>query len=463
LPTQLHHILDACPWLDQERLEVCVVGSQALAEACRREGVPGPEVKLDLDLAWRLDVAEGKQLFAEHGIEVTTTPNTEARGTLGAKISDTRVEITSFRGSGSTRDERIANDACLRDMTIGAVYWHLASDAIVDPLEGLDDWRAARIRACGSARERILEHPGRALRYLRKAVQFGFAIEPATRKAVRELGPEIAAGIPHEVLSEEIRRVLLTCSSPGVFFQMCEEERLLERLLPEIAPMFDGRPAGRTRHHPEVSQSLHVILCLAAAARVAERNQMSGNERVHLQLAVLCHDLGKGKTEPEDLPSHPGHEGGGVSLVHDLFERLPGLGGKRTRRLCATGAETHLLLADLRRYRFGTIVELFERCLFAVRDDFDNLARVVRCDREGRLTPAQLSLPTPPGAADRTEDFDAFEVRIRRDLHEVDAILRTVSGEESQRRFPDDPARLRADLHERRCVALRKSGFLRAQ
>jgi len=459
---QLHEILDVCPWLDQERLEVCIVGSQALAEACRREGIAGPEVRLDLDLAWRLGVAEGRELLAEHGIEVATTTGSEARGTLGARIAGTRIEITSFRGGGDTRDERIANDANLRDMTIGAVYWHLSSDAILDPLDGIRDWLDARIRACGDARERIREHPVRALRYLRKAVQFGFALESATRRAIRALADEITGRISPEVLAEEIRRVMVTCSSPGVFFQMCQEEQLLARLLPEVAPMFDGRPAGRTQHHPEISQALHVILVLAAAARLAQRNAMDANERVHLLLAALCHDLGKGKTKTADLPSHPGHEGSGVAVVHELFDRLPGLGGKRTRRLCAAAAETHLLVTDLRRYRTGTIVDLFESCLFAMRDDLDNVARVARCDREGRLPRAELSLPTRgDGDTDRTAAFDEFEARVRHDLHEIDTILRSVSGEESRRRFPDDPARLRADLHQRRCVALRRSKFLR--
>jgi tRNA nucleotidyltransferase (CCA-adding enzyme) len=42
-------------------------------------------------------------------------------------------------------------------------------------------------------------------------------------------------------------------------------------------------------------------------------------------IAVLCHDLGKGYTKPEDLPNHHGHEQQGLAHVDRLLARWPGL------------------------------------------------------------------------------------------------------------------------------------------
>jgi tRNA nucleotidyltransferase (CCA-adding enzyme) len=408
----------------------------------------------DLDLSWRLDAEAGRAFLAERGVGAGGTDHALARGTLGVSLGGTRVEITAFRAGGDTAAARIAQDAAHREMTIGAVYWRLVDDTIPDPMGGVADWEAGLIRACGSAEERIGEHEIRAVRYLRRAAALGFRVDPGTRRAIRRTAAATAAAVMPEALAEEIRRVLLGCPSPGAFFVLAHEEGLLAPLLPELAPLSDGRPAGRLEHHPEISQALHMVLSLRTAARLAERDGMADAPRLALLLAVLCHDLGKGVTPLPELPSHFGHDVRGAKLVDPLFKRLPGLGDARVRRLCRAASRTHLVLDKLRELRPGTVVDLWQDELQRCRDDLPLLVRVVRCDDEGRLQRADIGLP--PRAGEPAGDLDAFEASLLRDLEALDACLRAVSGEEAARLYPGEPDRIRATLHEARCRALRR-------
>ena len=72
-------------WLTAPELGTCIVGSQALAIACREAKLNGPDPS-DLDLSWALDHEAGTALLHRHGVFVPTTPGSQERGTLAAKI-----------------------------------------------------------------------------------------------------------------------------------------------------------------------------------------------------------------------------------------------------------------------------------------------------------------------------------------------------------------------------------------
>lgn len=448
-------VLDELPFAREPEFEVCIVGTTALAEACVRCGQSRRPAARDIDLAWRPEGDEALAILARYGFSASQTSGSEARGTLGIRSAKWRFELTSFRGGGDSPSARIRNDALGRDMTIGAVLWRLHDDTIHDPQGGVGDWQRGILRACGNAVERIEEHPVRILRYLRRAAELGFTVEEATRSALRTRGAAAIAHILPEAAAEELRRVLAGVS-PGLFFAFAYEERLLSALAPELEPLFDGRPAGRLRWHPEQSQGLHTILTLKIAAALADRSRLAEAARRRLILGVLCHDLGKGLTERHKMPSHPGHDAAGVPLVSSLLDRFPSLADRRARRFCEVVARNHLTLAQLRHLRAGTLVELWERDLAPMREDFPLLAAAVRADREGRLPPDLIGLPTRPGA-----DFDggALERRVVRDLEALDAILREVRGDEAVARHPRDPVKLRAMLHEMRSRAIHAAGF----
>lgn len=430
-------ILAVAPWLTAADLGTCVVGSAALAEACARAGVPGP-ASHDLDLAWALDPAAGEALLRERGVFEPTTEANRARGTLALRLGAKRVEITSFR-AGDPRApmaERIAADLCARDMSVGALAWWLAEDRILDPLRGLEHWRERRIVAAGDPAERIREHPVRHLRYYRRAHEWGFTVDPAIRRVTPD--PRVLARIPGEALAAELRFGLLRAASPGRFLLEVHEVGLLPHLLPELAPQFDGRPAGPIRHHPEVSQAQHLVLALEWAVRRVR--DLPEADRLAVLLAVLMHDLGKSATTPAEWPSHRGHEREGVKLLHTLLARVPSLADTQTVRLCEAVCELHLLARQPEALRPGTQVDLYEEWLRrGLRDDLFALA--LGADVGGRLG--------------REAEGDALVAHVRAFLARLRARCESVDAAALRAQCGDDLPRFRALLHEARARALR--------
>jgi len=336
---------------------VCVVGSAALAEACRRAGIPGPRVA-DVDLAWLLSVDDGEALLRRHGAFRPTTAHNRARGTLAIEAAGMRLEITTLRGEpppDATIEQRIDLDLSLRDMTVGALAWRLSTDRIHDPMHGLADWRARRVVACGDPAARVREHPIRLMRYYRRAHEWGFDLDPRVRKL--RGGDFGLATLPAEALAAELRAALLRCASPGRLLHELAEAGALAAVAPELAPQFDGRPAGPLRYHPEVSQALHLILALEWA--VERTAPLPAEDRLAVAVAVLTHDLGKNLTPPREWPSHRGHEEAGLPLVDRLLDRFPGLADARTRRLARAVCALHLHARNLDALRSRTIARLY--------------------------------------------------------------------------------------------------------
>lgn len=431
-------ILAAAPWLMAAELGTSVVGSAALAEACARAGIPGP-ASHDLDLAWAPDPVAGEALLRARGVYEPTTEANRARGTLALRVGTRRVEITSFRAGdpGGPIAERIESDLRARDMTVGAVAWWLAEDRILDPLHGLEHWREKRIVAAGDPAERIHEHPVRHVRYYRRAHEWGFAVDPAIRRVAAD--PRVLARIPGEALAAELRFGLLRAASPGRFLMELGEAGLLQHLLPELAPQFDGRPAGPIRHHPEVSQALHLVLALEWAVRRAR--DLPEADRLAVLLAVLVHDIGKSTTTPAEWPSHRGHEQQGVTLLHTLLARLPSLADAQTVRLCEAVCVLHLVARQPEALRPGTQVEIYDEWLRrGLRDDLFALA--VGADVGGRLG--------------REAEGDAVAAQVRKFLGRLRARCESVDAAALRAQCGDDLPRFRALLHEARARALRE-------
>src|SRR4029079_10130735 len=117
----------------------------------------------------------------------------EKFGTIGGVFGDHVVEITTYRAEeyepGSRKPkvefgDSLAGDLSRRDFTINAIALNLTTGELVDPFGGQDDLQARQVRAVGLPEDRFVEDPLRLIRGVRFAVQLGFEIEPATRRAI---------------------------------------------------------------------------------------------------------------------------------------------------------------------------------------------------------------------------------------------------------------------------------------
>ena len=426
----------AAPWLLAPELGVCLVGSQALALACRNAGIPGPRPK-DLDLAWLPDAEKGRAILTSHDAFVPTTAGNQERGTLALKIGPLRCEITTLRDGEPTmtKAERIERDLRARDMTCGAIAVEAADGAVHDPCGGLDDWRRRRIVPVGDVGARVQEHPVRWLRYFRKAHEWGFELDRSVRKL--RLSPTIFDALPREAIALELRAALLQCRSPGRYFVDLFEQGLLAHLLPELARQFDGRPAGPQRWHPELSQSLHLVLALEWAA--AHSTELDERDRLAVLVAVLCHDLGKGYTRSRDLPSHPGHEGAGLQPLAALLDRVPGLADQRARWLAEKVCELHLLARQLHELRPGTLASLYDRHFRQQDAPIALFALAVAADVAGRLG--------------EEGNGEATRSAVLADLTKLRAICEGVDAAALRAQFPD-VGQFKEALHQARAKAL---------
>ncbi len=425
------------PWLFAPDLGVCIVGSHALALACREAGEPGP-APVDLDLSWQLDVEAGTALLHDRDVLVPTTEGNRSRGTLALKLGGHRIEITTLRGGepGQTTAARIAADLAERDMTIGALAFELATGRLHDPHAGLVDWRQRRIVPVGDAADRVREHPIRWLRYYRKAHELGFTLD----RSIRGLGlpPGLLLQLPAEAVAIELRSLLSKCASPGRCLLELHEDGVLATLSPELARQFDGRPAGPQRWHPEVSQALHLVLALEWAATRTVGSDV--RDRLAVLTAVLCHDLGKGWTREPELPSHPGHERAGVPHVERLLDRWPGLADPRARTLARDVCALHVEIRRFDELRPGTLADLYDG-FFRPKDyPVDLFAMAVAADTAGRLGCAHLGADT--------------ERRVGDDLRWLRAVCAEVDAGALKQRFGDDLEAFRAALHQERARAI---------
>lgn len=427
------------PWLLAPELGTCLVGSQALATACRAAGIDGPR-PMDIDLAWGLDLAAGQALLRQHGVFVPTTTGNQDRGTLAMKVGGRRFEVTTFRAGAVTAplQERIHRDLAERDMTIGAVAVELATGRVHDPCQGLKHWQERRIEPVGDAAQRVREHPIRWLRYYRKAHELGFQLDRRVRSL--ELEPALLHTLPREAIALELRAMLLKCRSPGRCLLELHEDGVLTTLAPELARQFDGRPAGPQRWHPEVSQGLHLILALEWA--VANTAHLDERDRLAVAIAVLCHDLGKGWTPPDELPQHIGHERDGLPHVDSLLARWPGFADQRATTLARHVCALHVEVRNFAELRAGTLAELYDTWFRGKDYPVELFALAVAADSAGRL-----------GHGD---DGPRVLAQVRGDLDWLRATCGEVDATALRERFPD-LTEFRRALHEARAQAIARA------
>jgi tRNA nucleotidyltransferase (CCA-adding enzyme) len=205
----------------------------------------------------------------------------------------------------------LEEDLLRRDLTINAMA-QTADGVLVDPFNFKRDLDARILRHVSPA---FNEDPLRVLRVARFAAQLageGFTLAPETRDLMQTM---TAAGELSDLTAERVwqeTQKALASPAPARYFEILRDVGALAVLFPEVDALF-GVPQPE-KYHPEIDCGIHTLLALTAAAR------LTGD--VGIRFAVLCHDLGKALTPPEQWPRHIGHEARGVAPATALSERL---------------------------------------------------------------------------------------------------------------------------------------------
>ena len=158
-------------------------------------------------------------------------------GTITVVVEDARYEVTTLRRDVETHGRHAtvaftrdwAADAARRDFTINALY-AAADGSVVDPLGGLGDLRARRVRFINSARERIAEDYLRILRFFRFTAEYGDGPPDAEGLAACITERAGLARLSPERVRAEMLRILVA-RQPMAAIEPMAETGLLTSLL----------------------------------------------------------------------------------------------------------------------------------------------------------------------------------------------------------------------------------------
>lgn len=197
---------------------------------------------LDWDLATSATPAQVRTLFGGR----QTIPVGVEFGTVGVLDRAGHMhEVTTFRRDvrtdgrhavvefGASLDEDLAR----RDFTINAIAYSPRTGELRDPFGGRADLEHGIVRAVGDPDQRMLEDRLRALRAIRFAARFGFALDPATRAAIERSAPFLGRLSPERV-KQELDKTMEQVRCPSAALVMWHETGAFRSLIPQL----DGVP-----------------------------------------------------------------------------------------------------------------------------------------------------------------------------------------------------------------------------
>jgi len=249
-----------------------------------------------------------------------------------------QVDVEPLRG------ETIEDDLALRDFTVNAIAQPLAGGAPVDPLGGIDDLRAKRLRM--SRAGAFAQDPLRVLRLVRLALELDLRPEADTLRAAGAHADALR-DVSAERVFMELRRIV-ACPRARGGLEMMGALGATAAVLPELEAL-RGVEQNRFHHLDVYGHTLEVLdraveLTTGALSGSGELRECIGEHRVAvgallaepladeltrgdaLRWGALLHDAAKPLTRavrPQDgRVTFIGHDVRGAELARTVLERL---------------------------------------------------------------------------------------------------------------------------------------------
>lgn len=208
-----------------------------LVGGCVRNALLGAPVT-DMDIATDALPERVSALGKAAGLKVV--PTGIEHGTVTVVAGHEPHEVTTFRRDVETFgrhavvafSDRVEDDAARRDFTMNALYAD-AEGGVIDPLGGLEDLRARRVRFVGDAGERIREDYLRILRFFRFHAWYGDG-EAGLDAEGLAAAAENSAGLEtlsRERVGAEMRKIL-AAPDPAPVVATMQVSGILGRILP---------------------------------------------------------------------------------------------------------------------------------------------------------------------------------------------------------------------------------------
>lgn len=308
----------------------------------------------------------------------------ERFGTVGARIGERILEITTFRAESYTDDSRkphvvfaddVETDLARRDFTINAMALELTSDSptLVDPHSGAVDLVQRVLRTPLSAEESFSDDPLRMLRAARFITSLDLVPVPELVAAVQQMAGRLEI-VSAERIRDEFEKLICTRHpTNGLWFLV--ETGLADQFLPEL-------PAMRLEHDPIHRHKDVLTHTFAVVDNVRPHDELDEDHRNFdfrtVRLAALFHDVGKPRTRGFQ-------KGKGTTFHHHDV-----VGAKMTRRRLTelrfssddVSSITELVALHLRfhTYRLGWSDSAVRRYVRDAGDLLSELNVLTRCD-----------------------------------------------------------------------------------
>jgi poly(A) polymerase len=356
-------------------------------------------------------------------------------GTIGARIGDDTVEITTYRADEYDPESRkplvaygksLEADLFRRDFTVNAMALRLPQKVFVDPTNGLKDLLDGVLQTPIEPEISFGDDPLRMLRGARFASQLGFEIEPKTFEAMTAMADRLEI-VSAERIQVELTKLMLG-ANPRKGLTALVDSGLAERVLPELPAL--RLESDEHHHHKDVYE--HTLTVVEQAIGYERDYGLEGD--FVLRFAALLHDIGKPATKRKEV-------GGAVSFhQHDLVGAR--LAAARMRELKFDNntikAVKELVRLHLRFFGYGENDPWTDSAVRRyVRDAGDLLPRL------HALTRADVTTRNKRKAERLAHAYDDLERRIAvlTEQEELNAIRPDLDGEDIMRILGLKPSR----------------------
>jgi len=344
-------------------------------------------------------------------------------GTIGARIGDDMVEITTYRAESYDEQSRkplvafgkdLNDDLFRRDFTINAMALRLPDGVFVDPFNGLQDLVDGVIRTPGKPEDSFSDDPLRIMRAARFASQLGFQIHEDTFNAMKSMAERISI-VSVERVQAELSKLILG-DNPREGLEALVDSGLAEIMLPELPAL--KLEMDEHHHHKDVYE--HTLRVVEQAISYEPEYELQ--QDLVLRLAALMHDIGK--------PATRKLEGNGAVTFyhHDVVGAK--LATKRLKELRydndTVKAVSRLIELHLRFFGYSDQAWSDSAIRRYVRDADDQLTRL------HVLTRADVTTRNQKKADRLAHAYDDLEKRIAllSEQEQLNAIRPDLSGEE---------------------------------
>jgi poly(A) polymerase len=208
---------------------------------CVRNALLGVPVT-DVDIA--TDARPERVIELAEAAGLKPVPTGFDHGTITVVAEGEGFEVTTFRADVETDGrraviryaDRIEDDAIRRDFTINALYVDRRG-ALVDPLGGLPDLDARRLRFIADADTRIREDYLRILRFFRFSAWYGDPAQGMDADALAAIAANLEGlhTLSRERVGTELKK-LLSAPDPVIAVSVMDRTGVLHAILPGATP-----------------------------------------------------------------------------------------------------------------------------------------------------------------------------------------------------------------------------------